>query len=70
LAETDPFFLCLGAMPGGETLFELRTSLMLAEVERCGGFGIHVSPMTDTRDIGGLLGKAGLTLTTGTFVLP
>jgi NADH dehydrogenase [ubiquinone] 1 alpha subcomplex assembly factor 5 len=32
-------------MIGGETLFELRTSLQLADQERTGGIGAHVSPM-------------------------
>lgn len=35
----------LGAMIGGETLFELRTSLQLADQERTGGIGAHISPM-------------------------
>lgn len=36
----------LGALFGGDTLFEMRTSLQLAEVEREGGISPHVSPMT------------------------
>jgi NADH dehydrogenase [ubiquinone] 1 alpha subcomplex assembly factor 5 len=35
----------IGAVLGGDTLFELRTSLQLAEVEREGGISPHVSPM-------------------------
>jgi hypothetical protein len=35
----------IGAIFGGDTLFELRTSLQLAEVEREGGVSPHVSPM-------------------------
>jgi len=54
----------IGAMFGGETLFELRTSLQLAEVEREGGISPRVSPMTDTRDVSNLLGRAGFTLLT------
>ncbi|ORY44750.1 S-adenosyl-L-methionine-dependent methyltransferase [Rhizoclosmatium globosum] len=54
----------LGAMVGGETLYELRTSLQLAQVEREGGVAPHVSPMADLRDLGSLLSRAGLTLTT------
>jgi len=54
----------LGALFGGETLFELRTSLQLAEVERDGGISPRISPMTDTRDISNLLGRAGFTLLT------
>jgi len=54
----------LAAMFGGDTLFELRTSLQVAEVEREGGISPHVSPMTDTRDVSNLLGRAGFTLLT------
>ncbi|KAF8638562.1 hypothetical protein AX17_002105 [Amanita inopinata Kibby_2008] len=59
-----PDGLFLGAMLGGDTLFELRTSLQLAEVEREGGISPHVSPMTDTRDVSNLLGRAGFSLLT------
>ncbi|KAF9062221.1 S-adenosyl-L-methionine-dependent methyltransferase [Rhodocollybia butyracea] len=59
-----PDGLFLGAMLGGETLFELRTALQLAEVDREGGISPHVSPMTDTRDVSNLLGRAGFTLLT------
>jgi NADH dehydrogenase [ubiquinone] 1 alpha subcomplex assembly factor 5 len=55
----------IGAMLGGETLYELRTSLQLAEIEREGGISPHVSPMADSRDLGALLSRAGFTLTTG-----
>lgn len=54
----------LGYMLGGDTLFELRTSLMLAEQERHGGLSVHVSPMTETRDVSALLTRAGFTLQT------
>ncbi|KAF8646391.1 hypothetical protein AX16_007257 [Volvariella volvacea WC 439] len=59
-----PDGLFLGAMFGGDTLFELRTSLQLAEMEREGGISPHVSPMTDTGDISNLLGRAGFKLLT------
>lgn len=36
----------LASMYGGESLFELRTSLQLAEVERKGGISPHISPFT------------------------
>lgn len=49
----------MGAMFGGDTLFELRTSLQLAEQERRGGMSPHVSPLADVRDCGGLLQRAG-----------
>ena len=35
----------VGALFGGDTLFELRTALQLAEVEREGGISPHISPM-------------------------
>ncbi|KAH9893705.1 S-adenosyl-L-methionine-dependent methyltransferase [Xylariomycetidae sp. FL2044] len=54
----------MGAMLGGDTLFELRTSLQLAEQERRGGISPHVSPLADVRDVGGLLQKAGFTMLT------
>ncbi|CEL59468.1 hypothetical protein RSOLAG1IB_03401 [Rhizoctonia solani AG-1 IB] len=54
----------LGAMFGGDTLFELRTSLQLAQTEREGGISPRVSPMTDTRDVSNLMGRAGFTLLT------
>jgi NADH dehydrogenase [ubiquinone] 1 alpha subcomplex assembly factor 5 len=38
--------------------------LQLAEIEREGGISPHVSPMTDTRDVSNLLGRAGFTLLT------
>ncbi|MCJ1365171.1 hypothetical protein MMC16_004291 [Acarospora aff. strigata] len=54
----------MGVMFGGDTLFELRTSLQLAEYERRGGVSPRVSPLADVRDIGGLLGKAGFQMLT------
>ncbi|KAH8156525.1 hypothetical protein CIB48_g11718 [Xylaria polymorpha] len=54
----------IGAMFGGDTLYELRTSLQLAEQERRGGISPHVSPLADVRDVGGLLGKAGFKMLT------
>ncbi|KAF9360752.1 hypothetical protein BGX26_007878 [Mortierella sp. AD094] len=49
---------------GGDTLFELRTALQLAELDREGGVSPRVSPMADSRDLGSLLSRAGFTLTT------
>jgi len=54
----------LAAMFGGDTLFELRTSLQLADTERRGGVSPHVSPLADVRDVGGLLQKAGFKMLT------
>ncbi|TFY79567.1 hypothetical protein EWM64_g4446 [Hericium alpestre] len=54
----------IGALFGGDTLFELRTALQLAQVEREGGISPHVSPMADPRDMSNLMGRAGFTLLT------
>jgi len=54
----------LGALFGGETLFELRSSLQVAEVEREGGISPRVSPMTQTQDMSNLMGRAGFSLLT------
>ena len=54
----------VAAMPAGDTLFELRAALQLAELERRGGVGPRVSPLVDPRDLGGLLGRAGFALVT------
>uniref|UniRef100_A0A2K5IQI4 Methyltransferase type 11 domain-containing protein n=1 Tax=Colobus angolensis palliatus TaxID=336983 RepID=A0A2K5IQI4_COLAP len=57
----------IGAMFGGDTLYELRCSLQLAEIEREGGFSPHISPFTAVNDLGHLLGRAGFnTLTVDT----
>jgi NADH dehydrogenase [ubiquinone] 1 alpha subcomplex assembly factor 5 len=52
----------MGTMFGGDTLFELRTSLQLAEQERRGGISPHVSPLADIRDCGGLLQRVGFNM--------
>ncbi|XP_043082273.1 arginine-hydroxylase NDUFAF5, mitochondrial-like [Puntigrus tetrazona] len=54
----------IGAMVGGETLYELRCSLQLAELEREGGFAPHISPYTAVTDLGNLLGQAGFRMLT------
>jgi NADH dehydrogenase [ubiquinone] 1 alpha subcomplex assembly factor 5 len=59
--KPDGVFMC--AMFGGETLFELRTSLQLAEQDREGGISPHVSPMTQTQDMSNLLTRAEFKLT-------
>ncbi|KAI1610215.1 biotin synthesis protein BioC [Exophiala viscosa] len=54
----------LAAMFGGDSLFELRSSLQLADLERRGGVSPHISPLADVRDVGNLLNRAGFTLLT------
>ena len=61
LKPDSPF---LAAMLGGDSLFELRTSLQLADLDRRGGVSTHVSPLADVRDMGGLLTKAGFKMLT------
>ncbi|XP_005813535.1 arginine-hydroxylase NDUFAF5, mitochondrial isoform X2 [Xiphophorus maculatus] len=54
----------VGAMAGGDTLYELRCSLQLAQMEREGGFSPHVSPYTAVTDLGNLLGRARFNMLT------
>ena len=51
-------------MFGGDSLYELRSSLQLADLDRRGGVSPHVSPLADIRDMGGLLTKAGFKMLT------
>lgn len=57
-----PDGLLLAVFFGGETLTELRTSLLQAEIEICGGASPRVAPMTSMRDCGALLQRAGFAL--------
>lgn len=54
----------VGSMFGGDTLYELRSSLQLAELERRGGLSPHVSPMVQAVDVANLLQSAGFNLIT------
>ncbi|KAL7473001.1 hypothetical protein ACHAXS_013387 [Conticribra weissflogii] len=54
----------LFALPGGNTLPELRSSLILAELERTGGVSTHVGPYMDISDVGSLLTGTGFRLPT------
>ncbi|CAI5441221.1 unnamed protein product [Caenorhabditis angaria] len=54
----------IGSMLGEDTLYELRCSLQLAEMERLGGIGSHISPFVRAQDIGGLLSSAGFDMIT------
>lgn len=60
--KPDGMFMAL--MLGGETLFELRTALQLAETERYGGMAPRTLPMVDVKDLSGLLAKAGFSMVT------
>lgn len=57
-----PDGLLLASLFGGETLQELRLSLIEAESELTGGAGPRVSPFADLQDIAGLLQRAGYAL--------
>ena len=48
---------------GSSTITELRSSLVLAEMEWDGGVSLHVGPFVDFSDIGSLLTNAGFALT-------
>lgn len=54
----------MASLFGGETLYELRSSLQLADIERKGGISPHISPFTQIRDVGALLNHAGFTMLT------
>ena len=54
--------LFIAACFGGQTLQELRAALAQAEVEMTGGLSPRILPMGEIRDMGGLLGRAGLAL--------
>ena len=62
LLQPDGVFI--GSMIGGESLFQLRCSLQLAENERKGGQGIHVSPLIQANDVGRLLQRTGFNMIT------
>lgn len=57
-----PDGLFLAAIPGGDTLQELRDVLLQAEIELTGGASPRVMPFADIRDIGALLQRAGFAL--------
>lgn len=57
-----PDGLFLGALFGGATLNELRTSLIEAESSLTGGVSARVSPMPGLQDMAGLLQRAGFAL--------
>lgn len=58
----QPDGLFLAVLPGGRSLQELRASLAEAESRLAGGLSPRVLPMAEIRDLGGLLGRAGLAL--------
>lgn len=57
-----PDGLFLGVLFGGQTLSELRSCLAEAEVSVSGGLSPRILPMSEIRDLGGLLQRAGFAL--------
>lgn len=57
-----PDGLLLAAFPGGETLKELRSSLLFGETESEGRVSPRVAPFVDVRDAGDLLTRVGFAL--------
>jgi SAM-dependent methyltransferase len=57
-----PDGLLLASLFGGDTLHELRLSLIQAESELTGGAGPRVSPFADLRDAAHLVQRAGFAL--------
>lgn len=51
-------------MLGGDSLYELRTSLQLTEMERYGRVAPRLSPLADVRDMGALMQQAKFNLLT------
>lgn len=58
----EPDGLLIANMLGGETLAELRSCLMDAEMAVTGGASARVHPMIDVRTLGALLQRAGFAL--------
>ena len=61
-ALLKPDGLLLVSFLGGSTLIELRSAFAEAESEIAGGISPRAALMADIRDVGGLLGRAGLAL--------
>jgi NADH dehydrogenase [ubiquinone] 1 alpha subcomplex assembly factor 5 len=57
-----PDGLFMAAMPGGETLYELRSSLIEADLAHSSGASPRVFPFADKQQMGGLLQRAGFSL--------
>jgi SAM-dependent methyltransferase len=57
-----PDGLLLASLFGGETLNELRLSLLEAEAELRGGAALRVAPFADLQDVAALLQRAGFAL--------
>ncbi|KAK7203283.1 hypothetical protein BZA70DRAFT_74926 [Myxozyma melibiosi] len=59
-----PDGMFIASMMGGDSLFELRTSLQIAEMDVYNRVAPRLSPLADVRDMGNLLQQAGFNLIT------
>jgi SAM-dependent methyltransferase len=59
LRALTPDGLFIGALFGGETLKELRTCLMEAEIELRGGYGPRIAPFAESPDLIDLMKRVG-----------
>lgn len=64
-----PDGLFVAVLFGGRTLEELRAALAEAEIAVTGGLSPRILPMGEIRDLGALLGRAGLALPVADSVL-
>lgn len=60
LLKPDGLFLC--SFFGGQSLMELRQSIMDAELEKTGGVSQHIHPMIDHYQMAALMQRAGFAL--------
>ena len=58
----DVLMPIIGALFGGETLHELRASLMQAEINISGGVSPRITPMAGRQDLAALMQRAGFSL--------
>jgi SAM-dependent methyltransferase len=58
----SPDGLFLGILAGGDSFHELRAALAAAETEIAGGLSPRVLPMTEVRDAGALMQRAGFAM--------
>lgn len=58
--KPDGLFMC--AMPGGDTMYDLREAMTKAELELYGGVSPHIYPFADKQQYGGLMQRAGFAL--------
>ncbi len=57
-----PDGLFLAAMPGADTLYEMREAMQRAELDLYGGMSPHIFPFADKQQYGALMQRAGFAL--------